>query len=206
MTHKGASSLRFLAAFLLVMASSACSDDSNAVSNTENAKRAYLGLDLSVDKAIQLGMQGFNQASSANISPQTASGNVAGTLVVDGQVDQGASANKTMNLTTTYTGYEDAPSLPNDGGLLHVVYDGAASTTTLSMKLMSIPTGTFSGSFTQTLRMSGDLRGDVTLALTFSGDLQQVGTTDQIQRKPGTTHITGTATSPYGVYQVEVTR
>jgi len=206
MTTARAPRIGLAAVVLLALVSLAC-DDSSAVSNEESARRAYLGIDLSVDKAIQLGMQGFNEATSANISPQTAAGDVAGTLVVAGHVDQGSSANKTMNLTTTYTGYEDAPATaPNDGGVLHIVYDGAPTTTTLSIKLMSIPDGTFSGTFDQTLQMTGDLEGEVTLSLTFAGDLQPVGATSQIERKPGTTHITGTATSRFGTYQVDVTR
>jgi hypothetical protein len=163
-------------------------------------------MDLSIDKAIQLGLKGFNDASNANIPTETASGDVAGTLVVSGHVDQGASSNKTMNLLTAFTGYEDAPQLPQDGGALHVFYDGVATSTTLSMKLMGIPNGTFTGSLNQTLQLSGDLVGSVTLSLSFSGDLESVpGAPSQVERKPGTTHITGTATSPYGTFTVDVT-
>jgi hypothetical protein len=193
---------------VMLCATLGCGDDGNKVSNSDNARRAYLGIDLSIDKAINLGMQGFNLASSANIAPQTGNGDTMGTLVVAGHVDQGASSNKTMNLTTDYTNYEDAARAPNDGGVLKIVYNAASGgATDLSMKLANIPNGTFNGSFMQTLHMSGDLQGDVTLNVTFNGDLQPVASGSmQIQRKPGTTHITGTATSTYGTYAVDLTR
>jgi hypothetical protein len=193
---------------LLAAAAIGCGDSNNKVSSADSARRAYLGLDLSIDKAINLGMQGFNLATSANIAPQTGNGDVMGTLVVGGHVDQGASTNKTMNLTTDYTNYEDAPVIFGDAGVLHIIYNAASNGTVgLSMKLANIPSGTFNGTFMQTLHMSGDLQGDVTLSLAFAGDLQPVaGSTSQIQRKPGTTHITGTATSTYGTYTVDITR
>ena len=75
---------------------------------------AYLGLDPSVDKAITLGFAGFNAASSANISPQSADGGVSGTMTVTGQVDQGTSANKGMRLADALSNYSD------DG---HVTYN-----------------------------------------------------------------------------------
>lgn len=40
-----------------------------AVSSDEQARRAYLGLDKAVGKSMQLGFDGFNSASSANIAP-----------------------------------------------------------------------------------------------------------------------------------------
>ena len=55
--------------------------------------------------------------------------------------------------------------------------------------------GTLVGTFT----MSGELTGPVTLDLAFSSALQP-GTGTNVERKPGTTHITGTATSDFGVY------
>src|SRR5258708_4492138 len=64
-----------------------------AVQSEADARAAYLGLDPSIDRAIGLGFDGFNSASSANISPQTGKGALAGTLTVTGQVDQGASPN-----------------------------------------------------------------------------------------------------------------
>src|SRR5689334_19666060 len=121
--------LSFLGAFV------ACG---GGVASTEDAKKAYLSLDPSVDQAITLGFAGFNAASSANISPQTASGAMTGTLTVSGQVDQGSSANKTMRLQETLTNYSA------DG---KVTYDTSASALPeLDMDLKGIPTGTVTGS------------------------------------------------------------
>ncbi len=55
----------------------------------DQPRRAYLGLGKSVGQSLQLGFAGFNAASSANIPTQSANGDVAGTLAISGQVDQG---------------------------------------------------------------------------------------------------------------------
>lgn len=199
--------LVFLASVLFAFACGSDNKDTKAVNNADDAKHAYLGIDPAIDKALNLGMQGFNAASSANIAPQTANGDIQGKLVVGGQVDQGASANKTMRLTTDFTSYEDVVALSaGDANLLHVIYDAVSGgTTTLEIKLMNLPNGTFTGTFIQTLHMSGDLQGDVTLNLTFTGDIRATST-GGIERVPGSTVITGTATSPYGTYTVNITR
>lgn len=185
---------------LALVLSAGCGGGGNGgsgVDNGANAQRAYEGLDASIDKAIQLGFDGFNAASSANIPPQTAKGTATGTMTIGGQVDQGMSSNKTMNLTETLVMYSD------DGML---TYDTAAPAA-LGMKLSMIPNGTLSGTLTGAFALSGALKGSVSLALTFAGDLEPVPTDmTKVQRKPGTTHITGTATSDFGVYQVDVTR
>lgn len=67
-----------------------------SVHSDADAMKAHLGLDASVDKAINLGFAGFNAATSANIPTELTTGTVKGTLTVTGQVDQGASSNKTM--------------------------------------------------------------------------------------------------------------
>src|SRR4051812_46761985 len=90
---------------LLLLLGSACHDDS--VASEEDAKNAYLGLDAHIDKAITLGFAGFNAATNANIAPQMTTGTVTGTLTVSGQVDQGASSNKTMNLVEAMVMYSD---------------------------------------------------------------------------------------------------
>src|SRR3954451_22262684 len=89
---------------LILVAAAGCS---NGVHSDADAQKAYLGLDASVDKAINLGFAGFNAASSANIPTQMTTGTVKGTLSVSGQVDQGASSNKTMRLVTAYVMYSD---------------------------------------------------------------------------------------------------
>lgn len=171
----------------------------NGVSSTEQAQKAYLGLDSSVDKAITLGFEGFNTSSNgANISPQTADGGVSGTMTVTGQVDQGSSSNKNMNLADALSNYSD------DG---KVTYNtDAAALPALDISLKNFPNGTVDGTLTGSFLMSGGLSGQVSLALTFTGQTEAGSTAGTVLRKPGTTHITGTATSPAGVYNVNVTR
>jgi len=170
-----------------------------AVKSTADAEHAYLGLDASIDKAITLGFDGFNAATSANIAPKTADGDQAGTITVTGQVDQGASNNKTMNLSEALAGYSD------DG---HLEYDTApAALPALSMKLSKIPDGTLSGSLNGAFIISGELTGSVTLALTFDAELQpNAADATKVERTPGTTHVVGTATSGNDSYAVDVTR
>ena len=180
--------LTFLAAF------AACG---NGVNSTEDAKKAYLGLDPSVDKAITLGFAGFNAATSANINPQSADGGVSGTMTVTGQVDQGVSANKGMRLLDALSNYSD------DGQLKYNTDQAALPALTINLK--GIPNGTLDGSLNGSFMMSGGLSGQVSLALSFSGQIQS-GPNNTVVRAPGTTHITGTATSPAGTYNVDVTR
>lgn len=186
--------LGLICSFTLMVA--ACGDGS--VASDENARAAYLGLDAHVDKAITLGFAGFNAASSANIAPQMTTGTVTGTLTVTGQVDQGASANKGMRLIEALVTYSD------DGKLTYST--DAAAAPALDMQLKSIPTGTLSGTLVGAYIMTGaEISGSVTLSLAFAGTLQAASGMN-VERKPGTTHITGTATSRYGTYTVDLTR
>src|SRR5262245_58828630 len=127
--------MRFLA-FACIMLS-ACGNDE--VSSTEEARRAYFGLDRAVDKSINLGMQGFNAAQSANIPAQTGNGDISGTLVVSGQVDQGMSSNKEMRLKTALTMYQDRLPAAVDAGQgdpSKITYDSdAAALPALDMSL-----------------------------------------------------------------------
>ena len=183
------------ASLVLLLILSACG---NGVSSTADAQKAYLGLDPSVDKAITLGFAGFNTASSANISPQTADGGVSGTMTVNGQVDQGVSANKGMRLNEALSNYSD------DG---KVTYNtDALALPALTINLKNIPNGTLDGSLNGSFLMSGGLSGQVSLTLNFAGQIESGGDGGTVVRKPGTTHITGTATSPAGTYNVDVTR
>jgi hypothetical protein len=168
-----------------------------SVHSDADAQTAYLGLDASIDKAINLGFMGFNAASSANIPTEmTKDARMMGTLTVTGQVDQGASSNKTMRLNTAYSMYSD------DG---KVIYDtNPAALPMLQLDLMNIPTGTLSGSFAGAFTMSGNLKNTVTLTLAITANL--MGTTGNLSRVAGSTHVTGTAVSDYGTYNVDVTR
>ena len=157
-----------------------------------------MGLDSSVDKAITLGFAGFNEvagAPGANIAAQGADGGVSGTLTVTGQVDNGASSNKTMRLVETLSNY-------SDNGQVSYNTD-ASAVPQLTMDLKNIPTGTLDGTLNGSFMMSGQLSGQVSLALTFHADLE-AGADGGVQRKAGTTHITGTATSPAGTYNVSI--
>ncbi|NTX33368.1 hypothetical protein HUA78_02860 [Myxococcus sp. CA033] len=185
----------------------ACGDDE--VSSDEQARRAYLGLDESVSKALQLGFAGFNAASSANIPAQSAPGNVSGTLLISGQVDQGASNNKGMRLRVGMATYSDGEIVVGeDEEPVNITYASTTDTATqpeLNLQLRNIPNGTFSGALTGPFQMTGDLEGEVTLNLTLAGEIEDDGT-GKVRRKVGTTTVTGTATSGDGSYNVNLTR
>ena len=178
---------------------------SNDVNSMDDARRAYLGLDGSIDRAIDLGFAGFNAAMSANIPAEMAAGAMAGTLTVTGQVDQGVSANKQMRLNVAMAGYRDVSGFTYD---TEATADGGVALPALAMSLQVIPTGTLSGTLIGTFRMSGDLSGPVTLNLMFTGDLEANpdGGSGGVVRKAGTTHVTGTATSPSGTFAVDVVK
>lgn len=180
----------------------------SGVNSDDRARQAYQGLDLMIDKAMTLGFQGFNTASSANIATQTASGNQKGTLTVTGQVDQGASANKGMRLKVGLVDYSDGDvTIPNQKAvkITYATVTDASTQPALTLNLKNIPNGTFDGSLTGAFQMTGDVEGDVTLNVTFTGQIEDDGT-GKTRRKAGTTHVTGTATSNGGTYNVDVTR
>ena len=191
-----------------------CSDD--GVDSDEEARRAYLGLDKSIQKSIDLGFQGFNAASSANIDPQMTTGANAGTLTITGQVDQGASANKGMRLNVGMVGYNDGPfAINDDGDTIEIIYDtdpAPANQPYLSLSLKNIPTGTLEGMVTSNTSMlgvyklSGAIEGTLTLNLTIAGTLMAGSGTQTVVRVPGTTTVTGTATNgDGGVYNISIT-
>jgi hypothetical protein len=190
----------------LVGPTAACSH--KGVDSDEEARRAYLGLDLSVEKSLELGFDGFNSASSANIAPQTASGEEAGTLTVTGQVDQGSSDNKGMRLYVGMVDYSDGDVVIDDEGhTISLTYDTDADPAAqpyLQLSLRNIPDGTLSGTLTGTYHIRGDIAGDATVDLTFEGTIQDDGT-GKVVRTPGATHVTGTVTSGNGIYDVDVT-
>jgi hypothetical protein len=79
-------------ALALITFGTACGSDE--LDSDEEARRAYLGLDLSIEKSLGLGFAGFNAASSANIDPQIGTGDGGGMLTITGQVDQGTSGTR----------------------------------------------------------------------------------------------------------------
>lgn len=187
---------------LLSLISFACSGGS--VSTEEQARKAYLGLDKAVAKSMQLGFDGFNSASSANITPQTAAGAKSGTLTITGQVDQGASANKGMRLSVGMVNYSDGDVVLDGGSTTAITYsttDGGEPK--LDLTLRGIPDGTFSGTLVGDFEMSGGLTGSVKLDLKMDGEIQDGGS-GTTQRKVGTTTITGKATSGTNVFDVNL--
>jgi len=185
--------LTFLAAF------AACGND---VSSTDDAQKAYLGLDTSVDKAIQLGFEGYNEvggAPGANITSHGLDGGTSGTLSVTGTVNNSNSPNKGMRLDEVLSNYSD------DGKITYNTDVNAKPAVVINLRGVGTATGTLDGSLSGSFMMSGGLTGQVSLALTFAGDIL-TATDGGVSRKSGTTHITGTATSPAGTYSVDVTR
>lgn len=201
-------------ALMTAFVSVGCSDD-DAVDSNEEARRAYLGLDDSIAKSITLGFQGFNAASSANIDAQTTSAIAAGMITVTGQVDQGSSANKGMRLKVGMVDYDDGDIVINDDGdTIHIVYNTDSSPDlqpALTMQLKNIPTGTLDGTLMGVYHLDGDISGDLTLSVTFSGTLMPgdgdaQGGTMPVARVPGSTMVTGTATNvDGGVYEISLT-
>lgn len=189
-------------------------DDSKEVSSDEDARRAYLGLDKSIENAINLGFKGFNAATNANIPPQTTNGVAAGTITVTGQVDQGVSPNKEMRLNLGLIGYDDGDiPINDDGDTIHVIYDTDNVVTNqpyLELKLMNIPTGTLAGSLTPNAtmtglyRISGDIAGTLAIDVAIAGSLM-AGPNNTVLRVPGTTTVQGTATNQDGgVYTIDI--
>jgi hypothetical protein len=203
----------YLTIVLCAVLAAGCSDD--GVDSDEEARRAYLGLDKSIEKSLNLGFAGFNAASSANIDPQMGTGDVAGTVTVSGQVDQGSSDNKGMRLNVALVTYDDGDIVINDDGdTIHVVYDTSAEIANqpyLNLTLRNVPNGTLEGTLTSNTTMSGvyqlsgDIEGTLTLNLTFAGMLM-AGTGTDVVRVPGSTTVTGTATNQDGgVYNIDLT-
>jgi len=190
--------------FAPALALSALVGCSEPVSDEAAAQRAYLGLDPAVDTALDLGFDGFNAANSANIAPQEAAGALSGIILVAGQVDQGSSENKEMRLDVTLTEWSNGPV--EDADDLEVEYMTEAPIV-IDMSLKGLPNADLDGAITGDLMLGGDLEGIVTLDLVLDGKTEPDPADPQrIRRVPGAMHITGTATSEYGVYTVDVTR
>ena len=200
MTPRPVASLTRRALFALIPAASlafAGCGGGGAVDDEVAARLAYLGLDQAVDRALKLGFAGFNAASSANIPEQSEPGAAAGLMVVNGKVDQGASNNKGMRLLVTLQdSYSDGPVED-----LEIFYNGGPINLDLSMK--GLPNASLSGTFKGAFAMSGDLAGNVALDLAITG-MTEEGPDGAIRRQAGTIRVTGTATSDYGVFAVDV--
>lgn len=202
--------LSLISAVFVSCLAGACSGDNDAIDSDEQARRAYLGLDTSIEKSIQLGFDGFNSASSANIPEQNGSGDATGTLTITGQVDQGVSANKEMRLYIGMVDYSDGTirvEVDGDDIEVDITYQTSAvqlEQPYLQLSLKNIPEGTFTGTLTGLYQLTGDLNGEVELDLTMSGSIQDVGG-GVVGRVPGSTTITGTAVSGDGLYDVELT-
>lgn len=179
------------------------------MSSEEQARRAYLGLDHAVGRALTLGLQGFSAATSANIAAQTADGGRSGTISVSGQVDQGASDNKGLRLSVAMQDYSDGLLRLDGGATVDVTYTTGSSGEALlklpelSLSLRNIPNGSFTGTLAGDFAMKGDLTGTVRLDLSMSGQLEDGGS-GAVRRKAGTTTVTGSATAGAGVYAVDV--
>lgn len=196
---------------LVALLGTACSDDGDDIDSNEEARRAYYGLDGSIEKSLQLGFIGFNAATNATIAPQVSAGALAGMLTITGKVDQGSSANKGMRLNVGMVDYSDGDVLivqeGKDDVVVNISYDTSLDTTLqpyFEMKLANIPDGTFSGTLTGTYIMEGTVDGEATLSLSLSGKLMSNGT-GGTTRVPLMTTVTGTVQSGDGTFDVNVT-
>lgn len=196
---------RLLLGSLLIMPLACAHDDDEGLGSEEDARRAYLGLDQSIEKALDLGMDGFNAASNANIPTQSGEGDAAGTIVVDGQVDQGNSDNKGLRLTVALEGYSDGVIEQIDDEDVEITYDTYPDDLPdLTLSLRNIPNGTLEGTLEGTYEMHGYIEGTATLDLTMSGTIEDDGS-GGITRTVGETHVTGVAHSGDYTYDVDVT-
>jgi hypothetical protein len=175
-----------------------CSKD---VSDEEAARLVALGLEPAIDRAVGLGLAGFNEATSANIPEQWARGDLFGTMWVRGQVDQGSSENKGLRLEVTLDSYAD--------GLIEgeeILYQ-TGEPLLLDVSLKGLPTGDMDGAFDGRVNLAGSFGGGVDLELDVTARTEPIPLrVDTIQRVPGTTHIFGIARSDFGEYLIDVTR
>jgi hypothetical protein len=181
-----------------------CAEEEAPIGSEEDARRAYLGLDLSIEKSLDLGMDGFNAASNANIPTQSGEGDVSGTIVVDGQVDQGSSDNKGMRLTVALEGYSDGVIEQVEDEDVEITYDTYPDDLPdLTLSLRNIPNGTLEGTLIGTYEMHGYIEGTATLDLMISGPIEDDGS-GGVSRIVGETQITGVAHSGDYTYDVDV--
>jgi hypothetical protein len=181
------------------------------VASEEQARIAYLGMDTVITRTLALGFDGYNAADSANIPPQSADGDESGEIDVSGTIDQGASDNKGMRLEVALSEFSEGPiddPKTDEEEEIAIVYDTAEGKPLVcEMKLRGIPDGTLEdGTFKGTVKMTGDLEGEVDIDVTFSGELEEdPDTVGGTRRKEGTTEVTGTATSDAGEFDIDTT-
>jgi hypothetical protein len=196
---------------LCVMVSAACSS-SNSVDSNEQARRAYLGLDNSISKSLELAFQGYDAATNANIPTQTAMGDAmpGGTLTITGKVDSGNCSQLSMGLDVGLVKYTDGPFVVDakNNTKISVTYDTNTDVTMqplLSIKLNGSSGNAINATLMGDYTMTGDLKGTVTLDLTITGTFS--GTCpNAVMRVPGSTTVTGNAVnSSGGMYAVNVT-
>ena len=198
--------MRILCSVSLALALAGCGG--GKVTSDDEAALAWVGLEGMVSKALALGLQGFNQASSANIDAQTGEGDETGTLTVTGQADQGASDNKGLRLEVALDDYSDLVDVDDDEDEeISLTYDteetGPLAT---DLTLRDMPDGTLTGTLAGAVGMIGDLEGPVTLALDLDGTTEDDGS-GGAALVDGATRVTGTVTNDGGgVYEVDVTR
>ncbi|HEU0033490.1 MAG TPA: hypothetical protein VFQ53_22820 [Kofleriaceae bacterium] len=199
--------LSFAMVVVMVGAVGCSSDD---LDSDEEARRAYFGLDESIGKSLTLGFVGFNAATNANLPANCCNdvGIVSGTLVITGQVDAGTSDNKQMRLRIGMVDYNDGVfRVDGSDQDIDITYDTSADPLLqpeLDLSLHSFPGGTYDGTLIGDYSMTGDIEGTATLNLIFTGDISDDGTGKTV-RTPGMTHVTGTATSGDGTFDVDIT-
>jgi hypothetical protein len=184
-------------AFVLVFVAAAAGCSSTDNTANSEAMEAYLGLDSSVEKALDLAFVGINNAVTENIGPGTLGGDAKGTLVVAGQIDQGTGLTKTVRVDASYNGYSD------DGAAIYTTDPASPPLLTLEV---SYQDGSLTGRYLGQFTMSGALAGPLTLDIAINGYVQSAGKTGGIERAPYSTQIHGTAVSDYGSYLVDFTR
>jgi hypothetical protein len=197
--------MRFLALLAPLSLLAGCNDN---VSSEKEAEMAYLGLDNAIEKTMDLGFDGFNAADNANIAQQETTGDISGTLIVNGQVDQGTSVNKGMRLNLAMDEYSDLVDLDADGKEeISVTYwtDPKSTLPGFDLQLRDIPDGTFDGTMAGSFGMEGDIEGDVVLSVDIDGTIESDGL-GGTRRASGSTTIVGGATGPSGhTYDIDIT-
>ena len=192
------------ALLVAITALSALSGCSTAITDEEAAERADLGVDPAVELALQLGLDGYNAATSANIPNQDASGAASGSIVVGGQVDQGSSDNKQLRLDVWLNDWSNG--VLDDDDDFDVSYATDAPLL-LDISLRGLPDADLEGSLIGDVMLDGELDGPLTLELVFDGQTEtDPDDPSRIRRVPGSTHVTGTATVGRGVYDIDLTR